>query len=167
MTKTEFLHQMKDYTANAVKDVLLPVRRQKGDVAEPVPRAADVHLMRLRKSSDAQKAAPYIIHQVITGKDYQPEGGKGEALAVVRSIFCVFNDDGQEGALSLLGLMERFRVAVLEDVVIANQFQLSLDGDGLEMLVYPDDTVPYYVGEMISTWRLPGVKRKVGFFNGY
>lgn len=32
---------------------------------------------------------------------------------------------------------------------------------GLETIVYPDDTAPYFVGEMISTWMLPPVEREV------
>ena len=45
-------------------------------------------------------------------------------------------------------------------VVIGGQFTLDLEA-GLETLVYPDDTAPYFVGEMISTWKLPLVEREV------
>lgn len=166
MTKVEMLERLKTYTSEVIRDILLPVRRQKDDKEDPEPRAADIYLMRLKKSTDAQKTAPYIIHQVITGKDYQPEGEQETALAVVRSIFCVYNDDEQEGALALLGLMERLRISLLEDVVIAKRFQLSLQ-DGLEILIYPDDTAPYYSGEMISTWQLPEITRKVDLYNGF
>ena len=80
--------------------------------------------------------------------------------AKVRSICCVYNDDEQEGGLMLLNLMERIRVALLRQVVIGEQFTLDLEA-GLEVLVYPDDTAPYFVGEMISTWILPPVEREV------
>ena len=60
----------------------------------------------------------------------------------------------------LLNLMERIRVALLRQVVIGEQFTLDLEA-GLEVLGYPDDTAPYFVGEMISTWILPPVEREV------
>ena len=166
MTKVNLLKELKSFTEMSIRDLLLPVRMQKNDNNQPPPRAADVYMMRLVKSSDAQKAAPYIIHQVITGKDAQASGKLAEGSAVVRSIFCVYNEDEQEGALALLGLMERLRIDLLETTVIAKQYELVKDGDGLEMLIYPDDSRPYYAGEMIGTWSMPGVQRKVDLFNG-
>ena len=31
---------------------------------------------------------------------------------------------------------------------------------GLETVIYPDDTAPYYLGEMASRWKLPGMIRE-------
>ena len=163
MTKVELLMLLKDFTKNATTDIVLPVRRQESDLEQPDPRPADVYCMRLIKGGDAKKAAPYIIHQVITGKDAQSRGARISGNAVVRSIFCVYNEDEQEGSLSLLGLMERMRIAFLEKVVIGNRYQLDLEA-GLEMLIYPDDTAPYYIGEFVTTWTVPGVEREVVFF---
>ena len=101
-----------------------------------------------------------MLHQVITGMDQQPQGQRVTSSAKVRSICCVYNDDEQEGGLMLLNLMERLRIAMLRQVVIGGQFTLDLEA-GLETIVYPDDTAPYFVGEMISTWKLPPVEREV------
>lgn len=60
----------------------------------------------------------------------------------------------------LLALMERLRIALLKQVVIGNQFALNTQA-GLETMCYPDDTAPYFSGEMVSTWRLPGIQREV------
>lgn len=79
---------------------------------------------------------------------------------MVRSIFAVYNDDEQEGGLMLLNLMERLRIRLLREVVIGRRFQLDLEA-GLETFIYPDDTAPYYAGEMTTTWRVPGVEREV------
>ena len=73
MNRITLLEQLKAFTKEAVGDIIMPVRKQKGD-AEQGSRAADIHLMRLPDSSQAQKKAPYIIHQLITGKDIQPTG---------------------------------------------------------------------------------------------
>lgn len=161
MTRTVLLEHLRDLTEEATAGVLLPVRRQKGDGESLLPRPAKIYLMGLPEAAAATKKAPYILHQIVTGKDTQKPGDfQPEAQAVVRSIFCVYHEDGQEGSLALLGLMERVRIALLERVVIGKQFKLDLSA-GLETLVYPDDTAPYYIGEVVSTWELPGITRKV------
>ncbi|MEN6437023.1 MAG: hypothetical protein ABFD97_00400 [Syntrophobacter sp.] len=160
MNRIILLEKLRDLTMEETGDIIMPVRKQKGD-PEQAYRAADVHLMRLPDSSVPQKKAPYIIHQLITGKDIQLPGQNVSASAVIRSIFCVYNDNEEEGALMLVNLMERLRISLLRQVVIGNQFQLDLV-NGLESIIYPDDTAPYYAGEMVSAWRLPAVQREVG-----
>ena len=82
----------------------------------------------------------------------------------MRSIFCVFCSDEQEGTLYLINAMERLRIALLKNPLIGNnQFECDLK-EGLEDLVYPDDTYPYYMGEMITTWKLPPIKREVSLW---
>ena len=60
----------------------------------------------------------------------------------------------------LLNLMERFRIKLLREVIIGDQFQLDLES-GLESLIYPDDTAPFFAGEMVSVWKMPSVEREV------
>lgn len=160
MTKNILLDRLRDFTLDATSDIIMPVKRQKDDKEDPKPRAADVYRMRLPDSKSATKKAPYIIHQIITGKDVQPTGDLEQASATVRSIFCVYNDDEQEGGLMLLNLMERLRIELLKKVVIGDQFQLDLES-GLESLVYPDETAPFFAGEMVSVWKLPAIEREV------
>lgn len=159
MNKVILLDQLKAFTEQATADIILPTHSQKGDTGSQY-RAADVYRMRLPDSRAATKKAPYILHQIITGKDIQPSGQRPNSGTTVRTIFCVYCNDEQEGGLMLLNLMERLRIALLERVVIGQQFTLDLQA-GLETLVYPDDTAPYFAGEMVSTWKLPAVKRKV------
>lgn len=160
MTRVILLDRLKEFTEAATRDILLPVKRQKEDSVQPPDAPAAVHRMRLVKSSEAKKAAPYIIHQIITGMDEQPPGGLPDATTTVRSIFCVYHENEEEGALALLNLMERLRIELLKQVVIGKQFQLDLAA-GLESIIYPEDTAPYYAGEMTSVWKLPAVKREV------
>ncbi len=159
MNRVTLLEQLKLFTKEATDNIIMPVRLQNGDTMQGY-RAADIYLMRLKDSSAAKKKAPYIIHQLITGRDIQPTGENVSASAIVRSIFCVCNDDEEEGSLMLVNLMERLRICLLRQVVIGKQFQLDLEA-GLETLIYPDDTAPYFAGEMVSTWRLPAVTREV------
>lgn len=159
MTRKDLLDCLKNFTEEAVKDVIMPTKMQKGDTEEKF-RIADVYEMRLPDSTSYQKWAPYIIHQLMTGNDSQERGNQVEAQAVIRTIFCVYHKDEQEGSLLLLELMERFRIALLMNVIIGSQYELDLQ-TGLESLVYPDDTAPFFAGEMVSTWKLPPITREV------
>ena len=118
-----------------------------------------VYKMRLPDSTSATKKAPYIIHQIVTSKDTQPSGQLEAGSAVVRSIFCVYCNDEQEGAMHLLNLIERLRIRLLQDVVIGGQFELDLEV-GVETLIYLENTAPYFAGEMSTTWKMPSVERK-------
>ncbi|MBR2131399.1 MAG: hypothetical protein IJ955_02480 [Oscillospiraceae bacterium] len=162
MTKVVLLEQLKLFTEDTVKDLLLPVAMQEKDIEPPPPRAAQVFRTRLPDSKAAKKKAPYILHQIITGKDTHAPSNRPDAETVVRTIFCVHHEDEQEGGLALLNLMERLRIELLRQRVIGRQFRLDLEA-GLETLVYPDDTAPYYAGEMISTWKLPTIEREVQY----
>lgn len=159
MTKVILLDRLKEFTEQATRNLIMPVRVQEGDTEQGY-RPADVYKMRLPDGNAAKKKAPYIIHQIITGKDVQAEGERPYSDAVIRSIFCVYNNDEQEGAVMLLNLIERLRIELLRTVVIGNQFRLDLKS-GIETLIYPDDTAPYYMGEMISNWEIPAVEREV------
>ena len=159
MTRLVLLECLRDFTKEATRELIMPTKiQQKGE--EQAFRTADVYLMRLPDGTAAAQKAPYILHQLLTAKDQQPAGKRLESSAQVRSSFCVYNDDEQEGGLMLLNLMERLRIKLLRAGVIGRQFSLDLDA-GLEVLIYPDDIAPYYVGEMISTWILPAIEREV------
>jgi len=157
MTRIDLLEQLKAFTEDAIKDLLMPTSIQKGDTEEGM-RTAEVHLMRLPDSKAAKKKAPYIIHQLITARDIEEPGEPTTAEAVIRSIFCVYSKDEEEGAMILLNLMERVRIALMYQVVIAGRYELD-KGVGVEYIVYPDDTAPYYAGEMATTWTLPAIER--------
>lgn len=165
MNKVILLDRLKEFTESAISEIIMPVKLQKGDEG-PEYRAADVYRMRLPDGTAATKKAPYILHQVITGKDEQASGEHPTASAMVRSIFCVYHTDEQEGGLLLLNLMETLRIELLRHVVIGKQFELDLES-GLETLIYPEDTAPYFAGEMASTWKLPAITREVNTAYGY
>ena len=159
MNRAVFLEKLKRFTLDATRDLLLPVRVQSAEET-PSERPAEVHLMRLPDSEAAKKKAPYIIHQIITGKDVQKPGEQAACTTEIRSIFCVYCPDEEEGGMLLLNLMERLRIALLRQAVLDQRYQLDLEA-GLEIILYPDDSAPYYAGEMASRWRLPGIEREV------
>lgn len=158
MSKVILLEELKAFSEAVTKDLRLPVAQQKGDPGPPPPKAPQVFRPRLPDSRAAAKKAPYILHQILTGKDIQPPGKRVDSTAVVRTVFCVYHPDEQEGGLALLNLMEQLRLSLLERPILDEQFRLDLEA-GLEELVYPEDVAPYYAGEMITVWHLPPVAR--------
>lgn len=159
MNKVILLEQLKEFTELAIKDLLMPVRPQENSPQEP-PRPARVHLINLPSGRGPTEQAPYVIHRIITGKDEQPAGEREQAETLVRTVFAVYNPDEQEGGLMLLNLMERLRIALLQRRVLGGQFALDMQA-GIESLIYPDNNAPFYLGEMISQWRLPAIKLEI------
>ncbi len=169
MTRTTLLEQLEIFSKEHTEDLILPVQPQEEDETPPPDRAAEVYIPCLPELRSYVRKAPFITHEIVTGKDVavqRPAGGKFmQSTAVVRTCFCVYHQDQQEGKLALLTLMERMRIALLEEVIIGNQFKLDLD-TGVETLVYPGNpnqtaVSPFYLGEMITTWKLPPIERKV------
>ena len=153
------LDAIRRFTVEATGELMMPIRIQKKD-EEQTYRSAYVYLMRLPDSNSVFKKAPYILHQLITAQDRQPPGQHPVSTALVRSIFCVYNEDEQEGGLMLLNLMERLRIAMERKIVIEKRYKLLLD-PAVEALIYPENTAPYYGGEMVSTWKIPAIEREV------
>ena len=159
MTKEQLLEDFKNFIENVTNQYELPTAVQKGDT-EQIFRAPEIYKMRLPNSNDAKKKAPYIIVQYVTGKDFQKQSQTSQSNAIVRIIFCVYNDNEEEGALSLLNVMETVRVEIMKKVIIGKCFKLDTDA-GVESLVYPEDTAPFYAGEMMCTVFVPPTEREV------
>ena len=163
LSKTSLLEAIKERTIEATSELLLPTQMQKGDIEES-ERTASVYIGRLPDMKQNTKKAPYILHQMVNSANKQIPGEQLQSKAVVRSIFCVYCDDEQEGTMMLINLMERLRISLLKNPLIGdNAFECDYE-EGLEDLVYQDDTYPYYLGEMISTWDLPPIKREVRYW---
>ena len=158
MNRITLLEKLKEVTENAVKDLILPVAPQKGDT-ELKYRAPDVYLMRLPDVNSAMKKVPYVLIQFALGEDKQEPRERPESSAMIRFVCAVYHNDGQEGALSLLNVMERIRIALLRNPVVGGQFVLDLEA-GYQAAIDYDDIGPYYKGEMVNTWSLPPVERE-------
>ena len=134
-TKVGLLYALKDFTTETVKGLLFPVKRQKQDEREPPRRAAVVHLARLPDMTSFEKKAPFILHQAVTGEDALKNANKGtgresrlelQSSAVIRSVFCVYHPDEEEGGLALLNIMEEMRIALLMYPTLNKVFELYL-----------------------------------------
>jgi hypothetical protein len=168
MTSTELLYALKEFTEETLKELKLPVRLQQSDSKQPEDRTPTVYLMRVPDSLSSTKKAPYILHQKVTGSDMQNPGRRTDSTCTVRSVFCIYHPDEQEGALTLNECMERMRIALLKTRVLAQQFEIIMtDGNNPQSLIYPDNKAPYFVGEMLTTWSLPPIEREGTMYEPY
>lgn len=171
-TKVGLLYALEALTERVTGDMPLPVKRQSQDGENaPKPRAAAVFKARLPDMTSFQKKAPFILHQVVTGDNAIKNANKGTGqqirrelirTCVVRSVFCVYHPDEQEGGLALLNLMEKMEEALLLFPILDKVFELDLD-EGISQMIYPETgergTAPFYLGEMVTVWKLPAIKR--------
>lgn len=168
MNNIVLLDELKAFTLRRTGDLLLPVQPMPED-RNPAPRAAAVYVPGLPDLLSYESKAPLITHEVINTVDKVVQERPGvlrmQAAAAVRTCFCVYNENGEEGGLALLNLMERFRLGLLEEVCLGGVFKLDVF-TGLESTVYPEDPYgtrkdPFHIGETISVWEIPAIERKV------
>ncbi len=158
MTSVELLGALKTRTEEATAELLMPVKPTK-DAPDAEDRVPAVYIARLPDEKASNKYAPYVLHTVVNTSYNQQPGDLPEGLVNVRTLFCVYSADEQEGGLYLLNLMERIRISLMENPILQRQFKLDYAG-GIEQLVYPDDTAPFYLGEMMTVWKMPQVRRE-------
>lgn len=159
MTIVELLKSLKIVCEDATKNMILPTAVQSGD-KKRIVRPPEFYLQRLPQSENAKKLAPYGIIQFAHGQHIQKPGNDPYFFVDVRFVFCVYGDDEQDGAIMLLNFMECIQQRLLKDVAIGRGAILDVN-EPLEMLAYPDDTAPYFAGEMAGTFVLPPIKREV------
>ncbi len=159
MTKYNLLEDLKNWIEDITKDKKFGVDIQKSDTAN-AERAPEVHRMRLPNSSHLKKYAPYILIQYIAGSTSQPEGRRSSAKATVRLIFCVYNENEEEGSLELLNLIETVEKEMLSESFFFEQFYLDRESE-LADLIYQDDTRPFYAGELVATFVIKETERNV------
>ena len=176
MTPTILLEQLKEFIQANTADIILTVRPVKNRTlplphGEPPPeaeetthRAAEVHLMRLPDKDAETNRVPYILLQYLAGKDEHKEHEPEDCTGNVRIIVATYSDNDSEGALDVLNLITRIRVALLKAGAIGEQFLLRKP---LDHLIYPDDTQPYFFGEMMTVWEMPTIQREVHTRNVY
>jgi len=158
MTPIELMNALESFIKEQVKDICLAYR-SKEDL-EGQCRAPGVYKMKLPDKESETKLVPYVLLQFLTGKDAQATGQTVESECKVRLVIVTYSEDGGIGAYDLLNVITRIRTTLLKAGMIADQFLLKLESP-LEYIIYPDDTDPYHMGEMMTTWELPAVEREI------
>ncbi len=164
MTRVVLLEELKRFCEDTTKNMILPTQVEKGDT-KLIERAPEIYRMRLPDSKAAKKLAPYIIIQIPASKHFrdEQESNRAKYRVVVRFIFSVYCDNEEEGAIMLLNLMDRVQEQLLKKIQIGKAFVLD-ENEQLESIVYPEDTAPFYAGEMVGTFKLIPIEREVDLF---
>ncbi len=151
MTPLDLVDSLKTYLEGETRNLFLPVRvdRRSGKKNERPP---EVFTMRLPDKDAETKRIPYLLVQYIKSKFSQEEGKPPEHSCMVRIVAATYSENGEEGARCVLNLLTRVLIAFIRDGMIADRYILK---SAVEMIVYPDSTPPYYLGEMITEWTMP------------
>lgn len=158
MTPIILLDRLEEFVKKVTGDIKLQVKVRNLNPEEEKERAANVYKMRLPKKEDQVQQIPYILLQFINGKDDKKEKEPEESMCAVRIVVATYSEDGGQGAYDLLNVILRIRSELEKAGIIGGQFVLQKP---LEYIVYPDGTEPYYLGEMITNWSIPTIKREV------
>ena len=158
MTPVVLLDRLEEFVREVTKDIKLQVRVRNQNPQEEKERAADVYKMRLPNKDDQTQKIPYILLQFLTRKDDKQEREPEESDCKIRIVVATYSEDGGVGAYDVLNVLLRIRSELEKTGIIGNQFVLQMP---LEYIVYPDSTQPYYLGEMVTNWSIPTIKREV------
>lgn len=153
MTPVILLDNLEEFVKEKTKDIKLQVRVRKPE--QEKERAADVYKMRLPKKEDQMEKVPYILLQFLTGKDGEVQEG---STCQIRIVVATYAENDSMGAYDVLNVILRIRSELQKVGIIGGYFVLEKP---LEYLVYPDSTQPYFLGEMITKWSVPSIKREV------
>jgi len=170
MTPIILLERLKEFIEKNTADIILPIRLVKnttlpeyGEADEPpdggiTERAPEVHLIRLPDKDAEINRIPYILLQFLTGTDEQQPGDDPDSECKIRIIVATYSDNDSEGSMDVLNIITRLRITLLKAGEVGKQFLLRKP---LEYLVYPDDTRPYFFGELMTVWEMPIIQREV------
>lgn len=156
MTPIILLDNLEEFVKEKTKDIRLQVRVRKPGQGQEKKRAADVYKMRLPKREDQTEKIPYILLQFLTGKDGEVQEGSN---CKIRIVVATYSEDDSVGAYDVLNVILRIRSELQKVGIIGGYFVLQKP---LEYIVYQDSTQPYFLGEMVTNWSVPDIKREVG-----
>lgn len=152
MTPLELMEALKAYCSEITKDMRLLARVPENGT-QAAERAPAVFVGSLPDKESEKKAAPYILLKLLTGKD-----DNGESICRVRIICVTFSEDKQENYIQCMNLVTKIKTRLLEDVVIDSRFSCQKP---VEFIIYDDDLEVYQIGEIMTVWEMPQVKRNI------
>ena len=151
MTEIFLLEALEAFVKEHTKNIILEVETRPGE--DKKERPAEVHKMRLPKKEDAIKRIPYILLQLLKGKDEVEESG-----CMIRIVVATYSEDGSVGSYDLLNVILKIKAELERVGMLEDRFVLHYP---VEYLIYPEDNDQYFFGEMITHWSLPIIKREV------
>lgn len=157
MTSKILLDELQVFVREKTKDMLLPaiVNKNSGEDRERPP---EIHQMQLPDKDAEVSRAPYVLLQFIKSTDDQKPGGEPECKCMVRIVAATYSLNGTEGSLALENLLTHIKLELIRAGVIGGQFLLV---PPLETFIYPDNSSPVFLGEMMTTFKLPAMESEV------
>lgn len=128
----------------------------------PAPRKEEnrpphIFLMNTPERSDLTSQIPYLMIQLLSGEDKQDsESREEESKVKIRILIALYDDDGENGALQVLEIIERIRIMLLKGRLLDRQYMIQSPFD---YEIYQDDTGVYYLGEINTVWSVPVIER--------
>ena len=132
MTAIDLLNALKAYTEDKVKDMRL-IARVPENGTDPGERPPLVFIGNLPNKEQEKKAAPYILLKLLTKKVDDEEN-----VCRVRIICVTFSEDKNENYMQCLNLVTK-----------------------IETIIYDENMELYQVGELMTIWELPQIRRDV------
>ncbi len=151
MTPLELLEALKAYCENITKNMRCFSAVPKNGI-QAAKRCPAVFIGNLPDKTSKQKAVPYILLQLLTGKD-----DDDESVCYVRIICVTYSEDKQDNYIQCLNLITQIKTKLLEDVVIDEHFSCQKP---VEFITYEDLEI-YQIGEIMTTWEMQKVERNV------
>ena len=162
-TLESLLDCMKEFIAEDLKEYQLPVK-QDGWEGQPNYRPVEVCEMAMPEPDEDHERIPYILLQLLNGRDERGEDGQMKCVANVRVIITIYDPDKREGKLALLYIVQRLRRDLIRAGVIGGCFELQWP---LEYLIYPDDSEWYHLAELSTQWAVPAEERDTMDLSGF
>lgn len=159
MNKADLLENLRIFVQDSTANMYWKTSLQRGDEDEQTA-VLNVYLQSLPDMKSWQKKAPYVILQVLTGTDKQDTNDTPKSSCTFRMVFCLYNDNTEQGMMEVLQLIEHVRIDLLRIQVIGHKYQLDLQ-EQLSELFYSNESAPYFGGEISGVFRMPSVEREV------
>lgn len=160
MNRIMLLEALKQRQTEDLKDLLMPTAPKKDKPSEL--RTVEIFKGKLPDRKSETEKAPYIVNAVLNSNFYRNPGEEPTGLCTIRSTICVYNEHQEEGILMVLNILERLRISWLKNPIVDGVFELLFDEEHqIQDLVYPDDTAPFFMADLVTVWKLPPVEREV------
>lgn len=160
MDRVMLLEALKVRQAEDLKDLLMPTVPKKDKPSEL--RTVEIFKGKLPDRKSETEKAPYIVNAVLNSNFYRNPGEEPTSLVTVRSTLCVYNPNNEEGVLMILNLLERLRISYTKNPIVDGVFECLFDKEHpIQDLVYPDETMPFFMADQVTVWSLPPVEREV------
>lgn len=160
MNRVMLLEALKVRQTEDLKDLLMPTVPKKDKPSEL--RTVEIFKGKLPDRKSETEKAPYIVNAVLNSNFFRNPGEEPMSLVTIRSTMCIYNPDNEEGTLMILNILDRLRISYTKNPIVDGVFELLFDEEHpIQDLVYPDETMPFFMADQVTVWKLPPVEREV------